>query len=145
MKKTPKGFTLIELLVTVAIIGILASVTLTVLNESRNKAKDSAARAAISQLRTEMALHSLENNADYRSGETGSACINDGMEYVAEAAFQVSGTVGVEADCFASIDQWSAEVLLNNGNYYCSDYSGFSGEGTTTATAALATSPDTLC
>ncbi|OGZ71398.1 MAG: hypothetical protein A2904_01885, partial [Candidatus Staskawiczbacteria bacterium RIFCSPLOWO2_01_FULL_33_9] len=50
--KFKKGFTLIELLVVIAIIGILASVLLVNLATTRNKAKDSAIKLEMAQIRT---------------------------------------------------------------------------------------------
>lgn len=145
MKKHTKGFTLIELLVVVAIIGILATVVLASLGQARDRAQDAAARSSLSQLRSEMALHALENNADFRQNGSGNTCIQDGLDYVEEAAKIVGGTLGSEADCYATETEFSAEVLLNNGNHFCVDSTGFSGEGTTSPTAALNTSPDALC
>jgi len=55
------GFTLIELLVVIAIIGILASVVLASLNQSRVQARDAARVAQLGQIVTALNLYYLEN------------------------------------------------------------------------------------
>ena len=74
MKK--KGFTLIELLVVVAIIGLLATLTIVALNSSRARARDAKRVADVKQVHTALALYFIDNGAypdsiDFTAGNTG--------------------------------------------------------------------------
>ena len=77
-RNVSKGFTLIEILVVIAIIGILASIVLVALNQSRQSARVAKARIELKGLRT--AMVSLENDTNEWPGhktiddvETGSS------------------------------------------------------------------------
>ena len=52
------GFTLVELLVVISIIGVLATLVLTNLNEARVRARDVAKKQRLSQLKTALQLYS---------------------------------------------------------------------------------------
>jgi prepilin-type N-terminal cleavage/methylation domain-containing protein len=57
-----KGFTLIELLVVIAIIGILASVVLAALTDSRKKGTDTSIKSALREARSQAELYYSNNN-----------------------------------------------------------------------------------
>ncbi len=60
-----KGFTLIELLVVVAIIAVLASIVMAVLNGGRVKTRDSARISTIRQISYALELYYYANNSQY--------------------------------------------------------------------------------
>lgn len=86
--KNIKGFTLIELLVVISIIGVLATLIVTNLNEARARAKDVKKKQSLTQLKTALRLYyndfggypatgnGLVFNACGASGTT--ACTPDG-------------------------------------------------------------------
>ena len=69
-KKKQNGFTLIELMVVVAIVGILTAVGLPELTKAQNRAKDSAAKATLTNAAKEcsLSLITLGNDDDYTGG-----------------------------------------------------------------------------
>lgn len=78
-----KGFTLIELLVVISILGILATLIVTNLNEARARARDSAKKQRLTQLKSALQLY-----------------YNDFMRYPATGnglAFNACGTAGTTA------------------------------------------------
>ena len=65
-----KGFTLIELLVVISIIGLLSSIVLSSLSDSRKKARDTARIRAVNETRTALQMYyndkgKYPNAADY--------------------------------------------------------------------------------
>lgn len=63
--KNNKGFTLIELLVVIAIIGVLSSVVLVSINNSRSKARDAQRLSDVRQIRNALELYYYANNNTY--------------------------------------------------------------------------------
>lgn len=57
-----KGFTIIELLVVIALIGILASIVLTLLNDARLDARDKRRISDIDQIKKALELYYVDNN-----------------------------------------------------------------------------------
>lgn len=68
---TTRGFTLIELLVVVAIIGVLATITLASLQTARLKASDATVRSEVIQLRNLMELENTTTGS-YTAIKNGS-------------------------------------------------------------------------
>ncbi|MDD5342276.1 MAG: type II secretion system protein [Patescibacteria group bacterium] len=76
MKK--KGFTLIELLVVIAIIGLLTTIGIISLQNSRSKARDAKRRADMMSLQSALGLY-YDNNNHYPAWTEGTNCQMMGM------------------------------------------------------------------
>lgn len=98
-----KGFTLIELLVVIAIIGILSSVVLTNLNNTRQKARDVKRISDILQLKLALTLYFDANGGKYpgtlASGASGLAPI-----YIPTIPAPPGGVSGVTAYAYVPLD-----------------------------------------
>ena len=124
--KEQKGFTLIELLVVIAIIGILASIVLASLNTARDRARDTSARASMSQIRAqEEIFYDTQNPPTYVGG-----CASAAVQTLRTAAVAQVTAATADNDCNETAIAWATDILLNSGQVYCSDSSGFSGVST---------------
>ena len=116
MFKNKKGFTLIELLVVIEIIGILATIVLVNLNSARNKAKDAAIKAALSEVR---AAAEMSYDTD---GSYANVCSSADVDRISDNVTANDGTWA----CYDTDTAYCAESRLNTGGYWCVDSNGTS-------------------
>jgi len=79
-----KAFTLIELLVVVAIIAMLAAISVVALNNARARARDSKRLADIKQIQTALELYFLDKNSYPASVTSGSSIADGSTIYMAQ-------------------------------------------------------------
>ncbi len=118
--KFQKGFTLIELLVVIAIIGILASVLLVNLATTRNKAKDSAIKLEMSQIRTAVENYAFDQNPNtYVGADVDPDVVNLKADIVNKGGTGLFESYAVGAYC--------VQYVLNSGGLWCVDSTGEAG------------------
>jgi prepilin-type N-terminal cleavage/methylation domain-containing protein len=134
-----KGFTLIELLVVVAIIALLASITMGYLTSARKKGNDAGVKTNLATVRSVSEIFYLSNNNSYLPAggvNPGGTCptaydangINmfsqnkDVFGAIAEAVKRGDGTPA----CYNSANNWAVAVGLNlvPGSSWCVDNQG---------------------
>lgn len=156
-----KGFTLIELLIVIAIIGILASITMVSLTGIQKKSKDNAATISMNQIRIGAEMDYNKNNSfnnicpssssgngrfdtkglgDSISGNPVLTAIKDAQNALGSSAISNS-TVAGYIDCKNSDTAYAVIITLNTG-FYCVDSNNFAGKRTS---ATLILSPTISC
>jgi len=111
-----KGFTLIELLVVVAIIGLLATMSIIALNTARAKARDAKRIADVKQIQTALELY-YNDNGDYPAAVTAAGTIASGTVYMSQVP-----TAPTPADGTACASLNSYVYTKQTGSYslqYC--------------------------
>lgn len=130
--KSNKGFTLIELLVVISIIALLSSVVLSSLGAARNKAGDTAVKAALKQLATQSQNY-RDTQGDF--GASVTTCTSSPTPHFFKsdatavkilaniASNAVSGT-SIVCTTDASGQLWAVSVAaLKGGGNFCMDNS----------------------
>lgn len=147
--KKQSGFTLIELLVVIAIIGILSSVVLASVSNSRQKAKDASVKADLSVVMKQAELYLLNNNtygiyANACPTTTQATTIMFGDPTLYKALTQALANAGgtYASRCYSNATSWVVAVSLKSGGSWCVDGMGISKKVASTPVGSVfATSP----
>jgi len=125
---TRYGFALIELLVVVAIISMLASITLVALNTIRNRGKFAAIQANLSTVKSEADLYYVGNSNGYGTPvPTSFACSGDVFSHsvipaaLTEAIKNGSTVANDDKRCAIGLggQTWAVSIPLAGGGNWC--------------------------
>jgi len=137
MLKNRKGFTLIELLIVITIIGILASMVLASLDNSRFRAYDASIKADLSHLRAsaELVYTNLGNYGDqgYSTACSTITIVSPATNVFNDSAVQAGikdavSRSGIDAKCYSSGTNYVVAVPYKSdpATAWCIDASGAS-------------------
>lgn len=150
LKKIPlnnKGFSLVELLIVITIIGILSSIILQSLSNSRARAYDSKIKQQLSSFRTAAEIYFSSQNGygpNVPGPDCGSGMFNDVIaSNGSPGIFIAPGNLPsfVQLACSSSASAYAVKASLYSGDqYWCVDSKGFSG-----MINGVITGPTTIC
>ena len=120
-KKMKKGFTLIELLVVIAMIGIIAVIVVTNVNDARVKSQDKAVMADLVALRSASQLWQEQQNGSYAG-----FCVNDCASGGSDDWKRICAGIklnngGLNPSCNNTAVAWCVASALISGGTYCVD------------------------
>jgi type II secretion system protein G len=133
MTQKKKGFTLIELLVVVAIIGLLATLSIVALNNARARARDTRRVADIKQIQTALELYYNDNASYPTTIVPGGAVSSTGIVYMAQVP---KNPLPNDGGCSATDYVYSGSASTYTLTYCLGAATGGIASGTSTATPA---------
>jgi prepilin-type N-terminal cleavage/methylation domain-containing protein len=136
-RSTLGGFTLIELLVVVAIIGLLAAITVTAIFSARDKARNTRIQADLSQIRAQATL--VKNDTDSYSslcdasntlcGDSIACPDNNFTPQLKMIEDDVRNFSGNYPTCYGDTDAYcvQSQLVPSGSGSYCVDFTGYAG------------------
>ncbi len=135
--KNKKGFTLLELLVVVGLIAVLATITVALLSDARNKGANAGIQSNLFNAIAQGEIFFISNTSVPNSYTA--VCTNGmvgGAQGIGLNVFTAAKSAGLQnystnttggagvATCNDSTTAWAAEVPLKTGGFWCVDSRG---------------------
>ena len=126
MYKNKKGFTLLELIVVIAIIAILAAVTMWSISNYKAKNDDAVVKAGMKTITSQAEIYNLNNGGSY--ADMCDDPLGDPIVLAALNQIKFSALNFVPADnCVDNGQDWVVWAELKGGGVWCADARNFSG------------------
>ena len=135
--KKNNGFTLIELLVVVAVIGLLAAISMGYLGNARKKGEETAVKSNLATTRTAIEMFFLNNGNSYLpTGDVafnGASCpsYNSSGTSMFSKNKEIAGSIAEAVNrgrngsaCYNSSNSWAVAVGTTSTTSWCVDVSG---------------------